>query len=63
MLMMMANYRLVRSRKSSRTKIRAKIVVSYHTWVLHSSREAEPNTGDYSDPVELFRHGAITDLE
>ena len=42
---------------------RARLAAPYHAGVIAWAREAEPNTGDYGDPVELFRHGAIPDLE
>jgi len=40
---------------------RAKALAAKHAGVIAWSRTADPDTGDYGDPVELIRLGTIPD--
>lgn len=41
----------------------AKMLATKHAAVIAWSREARPDIGEYGDPVELFRHGPVPDME
>lgn len=42
---------------------KAKVLAQSHAGVLAWSRVANPNLGEYGEPVELFRHGEVAELE
>ena len=41
----------------------AKALVTKHAGVIAWSRDANLDLGDYGEPVELYRHGEVPDME
>lgn len=41
----------------------AKMLVGKHAGIITWTREADPLAGEYGEPVELFRHGEVPELE
>lgn len=46
-----------------RAKRKAADLADKHAGVVAWSREAQPDLGEYGDPVELARYGDVPDLE
>ena len=46
-----------------RAKRDAKLLAARHTGVIAWSREADPSLGEYGDPVILYQHGKIPEME
>lgn len=46
-----------------RAKRDARLLVTRHAGVIAWSREADPSIGEYGDPVILYQHGKIPEME
>lgn len=46
-----------------RAKRVAQTLATKHAGVIAWSREANPQIGEYGEPVILFRHGSVPDME
>ncbi len=46
-----------------RAKLAAADLAKLHAGVIAWSRTADPQLGEYGEPVELARHGAVPEME
>lgn len=53
--------REMQSEQSAKTQAAA--LAPHHAGVIAWSRDADPNTGDYGEPVELARYGEVPEME
>ena len=47
----------------NRAKRDARLLATRHAGVIAWSREADPSLGEYGDPVILYQHGKIPEME
>lgn len=53
----------IECQSESQAIMRARTAADKHAGAIAWTREADPNLGEYGDPVELYRAGAVPDLE